>query len=113
PYNAPMAERCLVIIPAYNEAASIPAVVRDVARHMPGSDIVVIDDGSRDGTADAVPAPAKVICLPFNLGIGAAMQTGYRYAAIHDYDLAVQVDGDGQHPADQVALLLAKMREGG
>jgi hypothetical protein len=115
PDSAPTAStgpHCLAIVPAYNEEASIAAVVADLAAHAPGVDILVIDDGSADATAARVPAPARCIRLPFNLGIGAAMQTGYRFAALHGYDLAVQVDGDGQHPADQVGRLLVALGGG-
>lgn len=111
--SSPVADRLLVIIPAFNESASIAAVVADVAAQVPGADIVVVDDGSPDDTWRFVPAPAKVIRLPFNLGIGGAMQTGYRYAHEHGYDLAVQIDGDGQHPADQVPRLVDAMRARG
>jgi hypothetical protein len=98
--------RGLAIVPAFNEAASVAAVVADLRQSVPEFDVLVIDDGSTDGTAEAVPPEAAVISLPFNLGIGGAMQTGYRYAAAHGYDVAVQVDGDGQHPAREVPRLL-------
>lgn len=106
--------RVLAIVPAYNERDSIGEVVQDLLRHAPEVDVVVVDDGSTDGTASVVPRHARVqvLSLPFNLGIGAAMQTGYRYAQLGDYDAAVQVDGDGQHPADQVAALLEELRHG-
>ena len=103
--------RGLVIVPAFNESASIARVVADLRRHAPGFDVVVIDDGSTDLTVAHVPEGATVVSLPFNLGIGGAMQTGYRYAADHGYELAVQVDGDGQHPADQIPLLLARLED--
>ena len=90
--------RCLAIIPAYNEAASVADVVASLRRHAPGFDAVVVDDGSTDGTAQvARAAGARVISHPFNLGIGGAVQSGYRFAKDNDYDIAVQVDGDGQH----------------
>jgi len=106
--NAP---RLLVIVPAYNESASIGGVVRDIRENLPDADIVVIDDGSRDDTYRHVPPPARVIRLPFNAGIGAAMQTGYRYAHEHGYDLALQIDGDGQHPAAEARRLVDAIRE--
>jgi len=102
--------RGVVIVPAFNEAESIAGVVEDIVHALPEFDIVVIDDGSTDLTASRVPGSATVITLPFNLGIGAAMQTGYRYAAEHNYDVAVQVDGDGQHPASEIVALLEAMQ---
>jgi len=98
--------KCLVIVPAYNEVASIANVISELFRTLPDFDILVIDDGSTDGTAGAVPDGAAVIRLPFNLGIGGAMQTGYRYADIHGYDIAVQVDGDGQHLPSEVLKIV-------
>ena len=103
--------RCLAIVPAYNEADSVANVVRDLVEHLPDADILVVDDGSADGTHLAVPDEATVIRLPFNLGIGAAMQAGYRYAKYFGYDFAVQVDGDGQHPADQLPKLFDLLRD--
>ena len=90
--------RCLAIIPAYNEAASIADVVASLRRHAPRFDPLVVDDGSTDDTATvARSAGARVVRHPFNLGIGGAVQSGYRFAQEHEYDIAVQVDGDGQH----------------
>ena len=100
--------RGLVIVPAFNESGSIAEVVADVRRHVPEFDVLVIDDASTDATVASVPDEARVIGLPFNLGIGGAMQTGYRFAAEHGYDVAVQVDGDGQHPASQIRRLLER-----
>jgi len=100
-----------VIVPAYNEAGAIAGVVEAIGVAVPDFDIVVIDDGSTDGTAEHVPAPARVIRLPFNLGIGGAMQAGYRYAAERGYDVAVQVDGDGQHPATEIHQLLNMLED--
>jgi glycosyltransferase involved in cell wall biosynthesis len=92
--------RALVIVPAYNEAEMIPRVVRDLNRHAPWADVLIINDGSRDATVEvARQTSAKVISLPVNLGIGGAVQTGFRYASRHGYDLAFQFDGDGQHRA--------------
>ena len=90
--------RKLAIVPAYNEAGMIARVVRDIRRQAPGFDVVVVDDGSSDDTvAEAESERAIVIRHPFNLGIGGAMQSGYKFALREGYDLAVQVDGDGQH----------------
>ncbi len=104
--------RRLVIVPAYNEVDTIGRVVEQVRQLLPDYDVVVVDDGSTDGTAAAVPRGAIVLSLPFNLGIGGAMQTGYRYAAMHGYDVAVQVDGDGQHPVDAVPRLVEPIEAG-
>ncbi len=104
--------RHLVIIPAWNESQSIRHVVQSLRQLHPQIDIVVIDDGSTDNTARSVPPQAKVISLPFNLGIGGAMQTGYRYALMHGYDIAVQVDADGQHPPQELGKLLPPLLEG-
>jgi glycosyltransferase involved in cell wall biosynthesis len=97
----------LAIVPAYNEAGSIAAVIDEIRAVDPALDVVVIDDGSHDGTAAiARRAGADVLCLPFNLGIGGAVQTGYKYALEHGYQIAIQVDGDGQHDPTQIGLLL-------
>jgi len=103
--------RRLIIVPCYNEAGSIAMLIDHLHKRLPGFDIVVIDDGSTDDSAAQVPATATLIRLPFNLGIGGAMQTGYRYAAAHGYDVAVQVDGDGQHRPIDVRRLLDRMAE--
>jgi glycosyltransferase involved in cell wall biosynthesis len=105
--------RTLIIIPAYNEDQAIVNVLDDIRVHYPGADVVVINDGSGDATSAVAKATgAKVIDLPYNLGIGGAMQTGYKYAAGKDYDIAVQFDGDGQHRADQIGALLKPIVEG-
>jgi len=101
----------LVIVPAFNESDSIERVVKGLTEHLPEVDIIVIDDGSTDSTSRRVPPPAKVVTLPFNLGIGGAMQTGFRYAAMHGYDVAIQVDGDGQHPPEEVKRLIDHLIE--
>lgn len=98
--------RALVIVPAYNEAGAIELVIRDLRRHAPWADVLVVNDGSRDATGlRARHAGAMTIDLPVNLGIGGAVQTGYRYAWDHGYDLAFQFDGDGQHRASRLADL--------
>jgi glycosyltransferase involved in cell wall biosynthesis len=97
----------VAIVPAYNEAGAIAATVGDLQRHAPDFDVVVVDDGSTDDTAAiARAAGAVVIRHPFNLGIGGAVQSGYQYALEHGYDVAVQVDGDGQHDARHIPELL-------
>jgi glycosyltransferase involved in cell wall biosynthesis len=105
--------RRLAIVPAYNEAGSIEAVIREIRSVDPGLEIVVIDDGSTDGTGRlARDAGARVVHLPYNLGIGGAVQTGYQYARDHDFDLAVQIDGDGQHDPSELPALLAPLLDG-
>ncbi len=100
--------RTLVIIPAFNEARSLPGVVAAVRRHAPACDLCVIDDGSTDGTAaSAAQLGVTVLRSPLNLGIGGAVQLGYLWARDHGYDAAVQVDGDGQHEPSCLAALLA------
>ncbi len=91
-------KRVCVIMPAYNEAASVGRVVHQVRQHAPLAHIVVINDGSSDGTEqEARRAGAQVITLPFNLGIGGAVQTGLKYARREGFDVAVEIDADGQH----------------
>ena len=100
----------LIIIPAFNEAANIRQVVRGVNESVPWADVVVIDDGSTDKTFDeAVASGAFVIRHPFNLGYGAALQTGYKYAWRNGYELVAQIDGDGQHDPASLLPLLARV----
>lgn len=99
-------QRILVIIPAYNEENTVGIVV-DRVREQGAFDILVVNDGSTDGTAErAAAAGACVVNLPFNLGIGGAVQTGYLYALRNSYSIAVQVDADGQHDARSLHALL-------
>ena len=106
--------RRVAIVPAYNEEQNIGAVVRELHEFDAGLDVVVVSDGSVDGTAAAAAAAgASVLQLPFNLGIGGAVQTGFRYAYEEGYELAVRCDGDGQHiPAelDKVIAPVARRR---
>lgn len=101
--------RCLVIVPVFNESGSIRKVIVRLRKALPSFDVLVIDDGSTDDTVRQVPEGVPVVSLPFNLGIGGAMQTGYRYAALHGYDVAVQVDGDGQHRPSEVRRLVDRL----
>lgn len=90
--------RVLVIVPAWNEEASVGRTVAEIHAANPTVDVLVVDDGSGDRTAQrAVEAGAHVARLPFNVGVGGAMRTGYRYALRLGYDVAVQIDADGQH----------------
>lgn len=105
-------ERILVIIPAYNEEDSIGRVIEDVRTNCPQMDILVVNDGSADHTSDKARASGVVVLdLPFNLGIGGGMQTGYKYAAEKGYDIAIQVDGDGQHDPKEIPKLLQTLEE--
>ncbi len=105
--------RTLVFIPAWNEEDSVVGVIDDVRRSIPGSDILVVDDGSRDATTvRARQAGAMVAVLPFNQGLGAALQTGYLYAFREGYDYCAHLDSDGQHPPAEVARLLDEVRSG-
>lgn len=107
------APRLLFVIPAFNEEAALPKVLATLTRQHPDADVVVIDDGSRDATAHvAREGGAVVLGLPFNLGIGAALRTGFVYAVRNGYDRAVQFDGDGQHEADAVDSLLRALDDG-
>jgi glycosyltransferase involved in cell wall biosynthesis len=100
----------LAVVPAYNEARSVGRVVRSIKAHAPDLDVVAIDDGSTDGTGEiAEAAGARVLRHPFNLGIGGAVQTGFVYALDNGYDYMIQVDGDGQHLAEEIPKLLEAM----
>ncbi|HHW30289.1 MAG TPA: glycosyltransferase family 2 protein [Clostridiaceae bacterium] len=103
----------LVIVPAYNEERSITEVIKSVKKNIPQSTVLVINDGSKDNTLNAaIHAGAKVIDLPFNLGIGGAMQTGFLYALRNNYDIAVQVDADGQHDPGYITKLIEPVANG-
>ncbi|HET7513829.1 MAG TPA: glycosyltransferase family 2 protein [Gaiella sp.] len=105
--------RIVAVVPAFDEEAAIGGVIREIAEFDAAIDVVVVDDGSSDGTAAAAArAGATVVRLPFNLGIGAAVQTGFRWALERDYDLAVRLDGDGQHDAAELPRLLAPIERG-
>lgn len=102
----------LIVVPALNEASSIGEVVAEVRGELPGVDVLVVDDGSSDDTAAvAKAAGAAVARLPYNLGVGGAMRLGYRYARDHGYDVAIQVDADGQHDPRYVPKLVDALGE--
>ena len=104
--------RTLIFIPAWNEEASIAEVIAGLRENLPDSDVLVVDDGSVDDTAGrARAAGARVASLPFNQGLGAALQTGYLYALREGYDFCAHLDADGQHPPSEVARLLAEVWE--
>jgi glycosyltransferase involved in cell wall biosynthesis len=108
-----MSPRILIITPAFNEEATIGEVVASLEKELPSADILVVNDGSPDSTSEIISQlNVRVLEHPFNLGIGATMQTGYCYAHKHGYDMAVQVDADGQHPPDQVRHLLEPVEKG-
>jgi glycosyltransferase involved in cell wall biosynthesis len=101
------APRVLVIVPAHNEQDSLPRTLEEVRARATGVDVLVVDDGSLDGTSAAARrAGVPVVRHPVNLGVGGALQTGFRWAVDHGYDVGVQLDADGQHdPACLAALL--------
>jgi glycosyltransferase involved in cell wall biosynthesis len=102
----------LAVVPAFNESATIVDVVEDLRRNAPDFDMLVVDDGSADRTdVLARNAGAKVLKLPFNVGIGGAVQTGFVYARDHGYEFLAQVDGDGQHDSMELARLIETMEE--
>jgi len=106
-------ERLLAVVPAWNEAGAIGGVVDEIRAFDSGIDVVVVDDASTDDTADVARAHgAKVLSLPFNVGIGGAVQTGFRYARDEGYRAAVRLDGDGQHAAAELGKLLAPIEAG-
>jgi glycosyltransferase involved in cell wall biosynthesis len=99
--------RVLVVLPALNEARSVGSVVRDVRGRYPHYDVLVVDDGSIDHTArEAAEAGAMVCELPFNLGVGGAMRTAYKFAERNGYQVVVQVDADGQHDPSYIEKLV-------
>jgi glycosyltransferase involved in cell wall biosynthesis len=102
----------LAVVPAYNESATIAEVVRALRKHAPEFEPLVVDDGSTDDTSVlAAKAGARVLRLPFNVGIGGAVQTGFVYAREHGYEYLAQVDGDGQHDSMELGRLVATMEQ--
>lgn len=107
-----MNKRVLIIIPAYNEEKSIKTVVDNITNNYPQYDYIVINDGSKDNTARICKENGySYLDLPINLGIGGAVQTGYKYALKNNYDIAVQIDGDGQHDVAFIGEMLEQMKK--
>ena len=105
--------RVLVIIPAHNEQESLPRTLSEVRAAAPEAGVLVVDDGSRDATASVARRHGvPVLRHPVNLGVGGALQTGFRWALEHGYEVGVQLDADGQHDPAYLAALLEPMRAG-
>ena len=103
----------VVIIPSYNEERSLPQLLVEVGVALPGASVVVVDDGSSDATGEvARSGGATLLTHPFNMGYGAALQTGFRWALERGADYAVQLDGDGQHLPAEMPPLLEAVRRG-
>jgi len=106
-------EKVLIIIPAYNEAKSLPNLIKNIKYDAPDCDVLVVNDCSSDNTAEVCnKLGVNVINLPTNLGIGGAVQTGYKYAYLNNYDIAIQVDGDGQHNPIYISKLIEEVKKG-
>ncbi|MFD6030042.1 MULTISPECIES: glycosyltransferase family 2 protein [Cellulosimicrobium] len=111
---SPSPRGLLLIIPAWNEQEALPGVLREVREVLPEADVVVVNDGSSDHTAlVAARCGVEVLDLPANLGVGGAMRAGYKFALRRGYEVAVQLDADGQHDPREVAALLRRMEETG
>jgi glycosyltransferase involved in cell wall biosynthesis len=103
---------CLAVVPAYNEAGTIGGVIDALREHAPGFDVVVIDDGSTDATCrEGIARGARALRHPFNLGIGGAVQSGFKFALENGNDNMVQVDADGQHDPAEIGKLVEAMEE--
>lgn len=106
--------RRLILVPAYNEEASLGSLLDEVRALYPETDVLVVSDGSVDGTARLAAARGAIVLdLPCNLGVGGAVQAGFRYAWDHGYDRVIRLDGDGQHPPSEIPRLEAGLAEGG
>ena len=105
--------KTLIIIPAYNEAESISTVIKSLHHEVPNAHILVVNDASTDNTSFIASSTniAHIIDLPANLGIGGAVQTGFKYAAAENFDIALQFDGDGQHLASEIKVLIKPILE--
>lgn len=101
-----MSQRILIIIPCYNEESNIGKVLQEIKGLNIGYDIVVIDDGSQDNTYSIASQLSPCLKLVVNIGIGGCVQTGIKYALLYNYDICIQVDGDGQHPPFEIHTLI-------
>lgn len=101
------------MVPCFNESGAIARLLTEIQETCPAYDVLVVDDGSTDGTHRLVRPPARCVRLPVNLGIGGAVQTGIQFAERAGYDFCVQIDGDGQHPPDAVPCLVQVAVQGG
>ena len=108
-------EKTLIVVPAFNEQHNILRVIGDIRKDVPDADILVVNDCSQDGTAEQARLAdgVKVVDLPYNLGIGGAVQTGFKYARSQGYGYMVQIDGDGQHVPGEVNKLRLEMAASG
>jgi glycosyltransferase involved in cell wall biosynthesis len=107
-------EDMLVIMPSFNEEKALPGVLAELSTIIPPSHVLVVNDGSTDGTSVvARRAGVEVVDLPMNMGIGVAVQTGYKFAKEHGYKFAIQCDADGQHPPAQIGILKQTMTQTG
>jgi glycosyltransferase involved in cell wall biosynthesis len=107
------APRVLVIVPAHEEEASLPGTLAELRERAPGADVLVVDDGSLDGTSRAARAAGvPVVRHPVNLGVGGALQTGFQWAVARGYDVGVQLDADGQHDPAFLAALVTPVLAG-
>ena len=108
-----MTDRLVAVVPAWNEEGAIGRVIEEIRVFDPTATIVVVDDASSDETAAVAEAHGAIVLrLPFNVGIGGAVQTGFRYARDEGYGVAVRLDGDGQHDASELGKLLAPVHAG-
>src|SRR5512137_1623210 len=105
--------RLLIVLPAFNEAKHLPGVVAGIRAVLPGADLLVVDDGSTDGTVDvARQLGVLVVSHPWNMGYGVTIQTGYKFALANGYDTLVQIDADGQHDPQDIPILLEPIGAG-